>query len=235
MNWLSDLVAPLNHVLFHLGADAVSWAELLGFVTGAVGVWLTVKSRISNFPVGIANSAFFLVLFASARLWADSGLQVMYIALGFIGWWQWLHGVGRTGAGRTEGKERTRLVVGRATPATLAVLMAVIAAGTWGLTLVLGAAHDIAPFWDALTTMLSVAAQWLLNTKRIENWAFWMAADCIYIPLYFTKRLDLTGIVYILFLGLCVAGVRAWAAAYRSQTVEIEVAPPAEVGEVAAW
>lgn len=44
MSWLAHLVAPLNQVLFNLGADAVSWAELLGFITGAAGVWLTVKS-----------------------------------------------------------------------------------------------------------------------------------------------------------------------------------------------
>lgn len=205
MTWLADLVAPLNQVLFHLGADAVSWAELLGFVTGAAGVWLTVKRRISNFPVGIANSGFFLVLFASARLWADSGLQVMYIALGFIGWWQWLHG----------GQNRARLVIGRARPATIVAFVPIIVAGTWGLTVALGAAHDIAPFWDALTTTLSVAAQWLLNTKKIENWAYWIAADCIYIPLYFAKRLDLTGIVYILFLGMCLAGTRSWIETYR--------------------
>jgi nicotinamide mononucleotide transporter len=92
MTELAHVLAPLNTVLFTLGNDRVSVAELLGFVTGAACVWLTVAARISNFPVGIANSAFFLVLFLSARLYADSGLQVVYIILGFIGWRQWLHG-----------------------------------------------------------------------------------------------------------------------------------------------
>ena len=82
LNWLGQLVSPLNMVVFVLGNDHVSWAEILGFVTGAASVWLTVKSRINNFPVGIANSAFFLVLFATSRLWADSSLQVLYIVLG---------------------------------------------------------------------------------------------------------------------------------------------------------
>lgn len=90
MTGLAQLLAPLNVVLFTLGSDHVSVAESLGFVTGAACVWLTVASRVSNFPVGIANSAFFLVLFLSARLYADSGLQVVYIVLGFAGWWQWL-------------------------------------------------------------------------------------------------------------------------------------------------
>ena len=88
--------------------------------------------------------------------------------------------------------------------------MVFVLVATWGLTVVLRAAHDIAPFWDALTTALSLAAQFLLNAKKIENWAFWIAADLIYVPLYVVKRLDLTAIVYVLFLGMCVGGVGAW-------------------------
>ena len=207
MTELAHLLAPLNAVLFTLGNDQVSVSELLGFGTGAACVWLTVAARISNFPVGIANSAFFLVLFASARLYADSGLQVVYIVLGFLGWWQWLHG----------GTSRGRLVVARAGWRLLAGCVVFVVASTWGLTLLLGWARDIAPFWDALTTGLSLAAQFLLNAKRIENWAFWIIADVIYVPLYVVKRLDLTAIVYVLFLALCFAGVATWRRALRAE------------------
>ena len=74
----------------------------------------------------------------------------------------------------------------------------------------LRAVHDIAPFWDALTTCLSLVAQALLNWKKLENWYFWIAADVIYIPLYVVKRLDLTAIVYMLFLSMCFLGLREW-------------------------
>jgi nicotinamide mononucleotide transporter len=74
----------------------------------------------------------------------------------------------------------------------------------------LGAVHDIAPFWDALTTCLSLVAQALLNWKKLENWYFWIAADVIYVPLYVVKRLDLTAIVYVLFLSMCFLGLRQW-------------------------
>lgn len=204
-----------------LGNDHVSWAEILGFATGAASVWLTVKSRISNFPVGIANSAFFLVLFSTSRLWADSALQVVYIVLGFVGWWQWLHG----------GPRRSSLLVSRSPKWAFIAATAFIGFGTWGLTVVLEHARDIAPFWDALTTCLSLVAQTLLNWKKIENWWFWIAADLIYIPLYAVKRLDLTAIVYVLFLSLCFAGLSQWRQLYREhrpleqelRTVEIEL------------
>jgi nicotinamide mononucleotide transporter len=73
-----------------------------------------------------------------------------------------------------------------------------------------------------LTTALSLAAQWLLNLKQFENWCFWIAADVIYIPLYFVKVLYLTGIVYVIFLGLCFTGVRAWRRELRPR---VEMAP----------
>ena len=197
---MTHLLAPLNVALFTLGNDHVTVAELLGFLTGAASVWLTVLARISNFGVGIANSAFFLVLFLSARLFADSGLQVVYIVLGFAGWWQWLHG----------GQAMARLPVARSGWPLIAGCVLFAVGATWGLTILLRAAHDIAPFWDAMTTAISLAAQFLLNCKRIENWAFWIAADLIYVPLYVVKRLDLTAIVYVLFLAMCFAGAAAW-------------------------
>src|SRR5689334_22377880 len=100
MHWLDEISAPLNVVLFHLGNDAVSWAELLGFITGGACVWLTVRARMANFPMGIANSVLFLVLFTSARLWADASLQIVFVTLGFIGWWQWICNA-RAADGRT--------------------------------------------------------------------------------------------------------------------------------------
>ena len=213
---MTNILDFLNQVLFTFGSDHVTVAELAGFLTGAACVYLTVKAHIANFPVGLANSAFFLILFFSAGLYADSALQIVYLVLGAVGWWQWAYG----GAGRT------RLVVGQASSTELVVLVGVVAAATIPLTILLTSAHDIAPFWDALTAALSLAAQWLLNTKKVQTWYFWIAADAIYVPLYFVKDLWLTAIVYVIFLGLCVAGLRAWRAIYRGDPVVVATLTP---------
>ncbi|MEV4556528.1 nicotinamide riboside transporter PnuC [Kitasatospora sp. NPDC049285] len=174
--------------------------EWLGFVTGAVCVWLTVRANVWNFPVGIANNAFFLVVFAQAALYADAGLQVVYLGLAAYGWWRWLR----------RGAEGERPAIRRGGARELAVAVGAVVPVTAVLTLVLQRAGDSAPFWDALTTALSLAAQWLLNAKRIENWYLWIAADLVYIPLYAVKGLWPTAAVYVLFLGLCLLGLRAW-------------------------
>jgi nicotinamide mononucleotide transporter len=203
MGWLESFAAavdPLNEAAFTLWSNPVSWAELLGFGTGGACVALTVRRSIANFPVGIANATFFLVLFASARLWADAGLQVIYIFLGFIGWWQWLRG--NAGHALPRIRELSRRQLGQC------VLAA--AAGTALLYPLLHWARDSAPLLDAVTTSLSLVAQALLNGRWIQSWYFWIAVDCIYVPLYVSRGLNLTAIVYASFLALCIAGLRAW-------------------------
>jgi nicotinamide mononucleotide transporter len=96
-----------------------------------------------------------------------------------------------------------------------------VALGTALLTPALRAVNDSAPFLDALTTCISLAAQFLLNAKKIQSWYFWIAADLIYIPLYFWKDLNLTGIVYIAFLALAVSGAIHWRSVERSDATTV--------------
>ena len=185
-----------------------SLTETFGFVTGAACVYLVVRQNIWNFPLGIANNVFFLILFVEARLYGDAGLQVVYILLGIQGWYWWLHG----------GAYRTALPVNRARPRTLLWLAGLVALGTAGLMLALQAARGSAPFLDAFTTVLSLAAQYLLNRKAIENWYLWIAADVLYIALYLARDLHLTALLYFIFLCLCLAGLWRWRQALGQQS-----------------
>ena len=198
-------------VLFILGSVALlagSWfhaipfsiTEDLGFITGALTVWLTVVENIWNFPIGIANDIFFFILFLQASLFADMGLQVLYIILGFQGWYLWLRG----------GANKTVLRVSNISRKELLILLLITIVATYGMMVYLQRIQDSAPFLDALTTVLSIVAQYILNKKYVENWYFWMLADIIYIPLYIYEQLYLTSVVYVIFLGMCLLGVRAW-------------------------
>lgn len=184
-----------------------SWLEAVGFVTGAACVWLTVKQSVWNFPLSLTNVAAFLFVFAQARLYADAGLQVVYFILTVIGWWMWLYG----------GKGRTALRVTQATPGEAALVGAcgvVLFVALWRLLNQVGGSATI---WDALTTSLSLCAQWLLNRKRLATWYCWIAVDVIYIPLYIFKHLYLTSILYAVFLCMATIGLLEWRKSYRQQ------------------
>ncbi|MCU7729710.1 nicotinamide riboside transporter PnuC [Actinoplanes sp. KI2] len=183
-----------------------TWAEVLGFATGLLNVALLIRQHILNWPLGILNVLLLMVVFWSAGLYADAALQIVYVVLGCYGWWAWLYG----------GERHSRLVV-RSTAArewlALGVAGVLLTAALWlfldRLT------ESTVPFFDAVTTALSLLATYGQTRKLVENWWLWIAADLIYIPLYGYKDLWLTAILYVVFLALCIAGLRAWRTAQR--------------------
>jgi nicotinamide mononucleotide transporter len=213
IGWVAGAIASLALIwssLSHHGEMDIT--EVLGFITGAVSVWLTVKQNVWNWPIGIANSAFYVVVFFQARLFADSSLNVLYIVLGFLGWYWWLKG----------GEHRTALNVGRVSKRSVVALAAVGLVGTAGMAVFLASVHDSAPFLDALTTVLSLVAEYLLARKLLENWGVWITADLIYIGLYTYRSLYLTAILYALFLTMCIVGFVGWRRTWLASRTRLE-------------
>lgn len=196
----------------------MSWTEIAGFITGGLCVWLVIRRSIWNFPVGIANNAFFIVLFIQAGLYADAGLQVVYIGLGALGWYWWLHG----------GERHVKLRVRHTPLAAWASATVGIGAGTWLLNwLLVNHTNSTVAGWDALTTTMSLAAQIMLNRKWIGNWLVWIAVDLIYVVLYAAKDLWLTSVLYAVFLGMCLVGLRQWRAELEAEFVPADDSPEA--------
>lgn len=215
----------LNSTALTFGVPT-TWAEILGFGTGALCVWLVVRQHVANWPVGILNVLLLMVVFWSAGLYADSGLQIVYVVLGAYGWWQWTFG----GAGRTT------LRVRRATGSQwwgLALTGALLTGALWYF--LTSFTDSTVPLPDALTTALSLLATYGQAKKLVESWWLWIAADLIYIPLYAYKGIWLTSILYCGFLGLCLLGLRAWQADLRQRAVakaRDETTGPAEPSPV---
>src|SRR5437870_2357856 len=118
--------------------DALSW---IVFVTGVGAVALTVKQRLWNWPIGIANSAAVLVVAMQNKLYSDGGLQVFYIVLGIYGWWHWLYG---------NPTKRNALPVTR-TPKVEALALVVVSVVTFAVLsqVLLHLTDTDVPFYDA--------------------------------------------------------------------------------------
>lgn len=192
LNWLNTPVDILPQ-------SRMTIAEITGFLTGLGCVWLTLKKSIWNFPVGIANGALLLLLFAESRLFADASLQILFILLGVAGWWNW-----------SQGKTGEQLVVTRLNAAQHRACWMITTGLTAGLFAVLTLAKGSIPLLDALITALSLTAQWLLNQRKLESWIFWISVDLVSIPVYAYKQLYLIALLYGVFLGLAILGYRQW-------------------------
>lgn len=182
--------------------------EIAGFLTGLGCVWLVVRQHIGNFPLGIISCACFFILFLQQHLFGEATLQVLFIVLGFYGWAQWLHRRQDTAmpAVTRIPQNEARLILLAFVPTT-AILW-------WVLVTLSGSA----PLIDALVTALSLVAQWLLNRKHIENWLVWMVVDVLTIGLGISREMYLVAALYLIFLGMCLAGWYQWRQSMTSES-----------------
>lgn len=158
--------------------------------------------RVWAWPLAMAASACYGVLFAHSKLYGEAGLQVFFIAISVWGWWQWWRG-------RADGGQAIALrwmsvaQRWRAAAWTLA---------TWPLlgVLLLQVTDSDVPFADALPTVASVTGQILLGAKFVENWLVWLAVNLLSVALFAYKGLWLTTVLYALFALLSWAGWLAW-------------------------
>ncbi|HLY41195.1 MAG TPA: nicotinamide riboside transporter PnuC [Terracidiphilus sp.] len=187
--------------------------ELAGFVTTAVGIWLTTKRRLLCWPVVLAADFLYLVVFFRARLYSDALLQIFFVAFTLYGWWHWWRGV------REEGEVR---IVPLTTRSMLIALLAG-AAGSFLLGELTRRLNAALPFLDATLMSYSLVASWWGARKHIANWWLWIIVDLLYIGEYIFKDLYATAVLYAVLVALAVLGLRDWKRA-ESATPRLPVA-----------
>jgi nicotinamide mononucleotide transporter len=118
------------------------------------------RQHIANWPVGIVNVLLLMVVFWYSGLYADAGLQILYVLLGVYGWWQWA----RHPAGSAVRVRETTIAAWLA----LAVAGVVLTAGMW---LFLDRyTPSTVPVPDSITTALSLLATYGQARKLLESW-----------------------------------------------------------------
>ena len=186
---------------FSILGQSTSLLEIAGLITGIASVWLTVRQNILCFPIGIINVLIYAFLFSSngIRLYADAFLQIVYLILLIYGWIRW-----------KKNKIEINFPISiNSFFLTRLLVFCIPAFFILGLFLAYFTNASL-PWLDGLLTVISLAAQWMIAKKMIENWALWIVVNIIYVPLYIYKGLHLTSILYFIFLLLAFKGLSEW-------------------------
>lgn len=184
--------------------------ELAAVVFSLASVVLAARRHVGTWPAGIVGVSAYFAVFVGAKLYADAALQVVFLAQSVYGWLHWtrrkvaVHG---DEAPIVVLRARQRALLG------LAVAAGAAAVGT-GLARYTDAAS---PYLDATVSVTSLAANWLLARRVLDNWALWVGADVLYVVLFASRGLALSAALYALFLVLAAAGWRAWWRSWREQ------------------
>ncbi|MEO6878844.1 MAG: nicotinamide riboside transporter PnuC [Gemmatimonadaceae bacterium] len=156
----------------------------------AISILLAGRNSVHTWWTGIVGCALFLVVFFQARLYADVMLQLFFAGTSMLGWWQWLHG--DHGVAREVARVPRRIMLWTV-PAGFA------AAAGYG-ALLHRFTNAYAPFADSTVLVFSVVAQLLLMRRCIESWPFWLLVNLIAVPLYASRGLYLTSVLYGAYL-----------------------------------
>jgi nicotinamide mononucleotide transporter len=176
--------------------------EIAANAVTTLSIWLAVKNSIHTWWTGIIGSMLFLILFFQNQLYADSTLQVFFIATSIFGWYQWMHPkLGIRG-------ERPITLLKPKTAMWLGVIQGIIAF-IYALALMRWT-NDFSPFLDAEVCVLSIVGQLLLMQRKLDNWFFWVICDTLSVYLYHAKGMNLTMILYAAYLVNAYYGIFKW-------------------------
>ena len=155
----------------------------------ALATVLAGRNSVHTWWTGIIGCSLFAWLFYESSLYADVLLQAFFVVTCAIGWWKWLRGAQGNPLPISHANFRSLLWT---------VPVGIAATAAYG-TLLHFYTRAYAPFLDSAVLVFSVIAQILMMQRRIENWAFWLLANTIAVPLYFSRGLYLTAALYAAF------------------------------------
>jgi nicotinamide mononucleotide transporter len=184
-----------------------SLIEVIGVITGLLCVWLAAINNIWNWPIAIISVGIYIYIFFFAHLYADMGLQVYFMVMNIYGWYYW--------AKKPADEAKIPIVlIGRKELiwSILAIIVFTVILGT-------GLKYTTAsyPYLDSFCTACSLVAQIWLARKILENWLIWLFVDIVYVGVYILKELDLTALMYAIYVGLALYGYLDWKKEYKKQ------------------
>jgi nicotinamide mononucleotide transporter len=187
-----------------------SLLETIGVITGVLCVYLAAKNNIWNWPIALVSVGIYIVIFLEAKLYADTGLQVYFLAMNAYGWWFWSR----------KPADTPKVPVKRISKLEILLSLLGIALFTALIGFFLYHKTDAAfPFIDSFCTACSLVAQIFLARKVVENWLIWIFVDIIYVGVYLAKGLHLTAGMYALYIYIALMGYLAWRKEFNQQKV----------------
>lgn len=181
---------------------AEHWLEYFGVATGFLYLLLEIRQHRAMWVVGLLSSLVYVFVFFFAKIYADMGLSIYYVAISIYGFRAWTKG--------TEAAQES-IVYRHATLPLLTGIMAAILVLHVALYLVLRYLTDSPiPMGDAFTTAVGIVATWMLARRIIEHWIFWVVVNFVSVYIYFLRGLYPTMLLYTCYGLLAVVGYHTW-------------------------
>jgi nicotinamide mononucleotide transporter len=198
---MSALTA-LNSEAFTAFGQHVIWSDMTGNTLGLIALALGWRRSVWTWPAQLLSGLVLVAAYASAHLSGGVGKQLVVIVVAVWGWLRWRHGRNDTGD----------IAVRFATWRERALLAGATAVGTVAVVGLFTAYPSLSwnPWPDAYIFTGTLAAMYAQGRGWVEFWVAWLAVDVVGVPLAFTSGLPFSGLVYVVYFVLVIAGMYGW-------------------------
>jgi nicotinamide mononucleotide transporter len=135
----------------------------------------------------------------------ESLLNVFYFGMAIYGWFVWRSGDAENDLPVSVWPLRTHFFA-----------VSIIVGATAICGFLLARFSDAAyPYIDSATTFAAIWATFLVARKILENWWYWLVIDAVSVFIYWTRGLEATAVLFIVYIVLIPFGLAAWTRSYR--------------------
>ena len=209
------------------GIHQLQTAEWIAAILSLWCVVLAAKNSIWNWPVAMAGSMIYVLLFLKWGLFSDAVLNAIFVGFQLYGWINW---------------HKNSLISGRFSPMIAPkndlyklfilslviypiwvyivdsgmfskVLVFLIEGGNFSGDLALMKNIPIAPkfvYIDAMLLIMSLSALYMQSKKWIQHWLLWILIDVIYVPVYWLNQNYITSLLYLIYIPIAFKGYQMW-------------------------
>jgi nicotinamide mononucleotide transporter len=186
----------LQELITQISANTI--LDWLAFLFGVAQVVLAWKNEKVNFIAGIISVSLYAYIFFKAGLFAESFLNVYYLAISIYGLALW---------GKSAIVQKITFCATKDwINAGLIFIFAFVA--QWYILQKF--TSSTVPMLDSLVSSLAWAGAWLLTKRKVENWVILNVSNLLAIPLFIYKNLYLVAVLYIVFFIIAIFGYIQW-------------------------
>ena len=184
---------------------ALPRTELVAVILAVAYLVFAIRQNIWCWFCAAISTAMYVYLFAMANLYMESLLNVFYFGMAIYGWHVW--------RSSRPGEELPVSVWSRQIHTCAVAVITCLAAGSGFL---LANFTDAAfPYIDSATTFAAIWATFLVARKILENWWYWLVIDVVSVFIYWTRGLEATAMLFVVYVVLIPIGLVAWTRSYR--------------------
>ena len=172
--------------------------EYLAVLFSLAYVVLAARQNIWCWLFAVISVTLYIYICFTSKLFAETGLQVFYLCMAFYGYYNW-----------NKPESKSNIIQWNLYKHFLIILLGGFFTFLMGFYLTIYSSAKM-PIIDSFTTVFSIIATYMITKKILENWLYWIVIDIVSIYLYFSRDLQLTSLLFIIYTFIAIFGYFFW-------------------------